>query len=189
MAMGPNAVGDLAGLDVGYKVRQERTDLPDDPRYYRVADMLAGMGRYGQKTGAGKYRYEEGSRTPIPDPVVTALIEKESAKLGIERREIDDDEIVGRCIHALILEGARILEEGIASRPGDIDAIWVNGYGFPRKRGGPMFHADTIGLPAVLATIEDYAGRYGDEYWAPPALLRQLARDGRRFSYLSEDLL
>lgn len=186
MAMGPNAVGDLAGLDVGYKVRQERTDLPDDPRYYRVADLLAEMGRYGQKTGAGTYRYEQGSRTPIPDPVVGELIEAEAVRLGVARRQISDDEIVGRCIYALVIEGATLLEEKIAARPGDIDAIWANGYGFPRYRGGPMFYADTVGLAAVISTIKSFAGTHGESYWPVPPLLEKLAAEGRCFSDLQE---
>src|SRR5690606_19955689 len=132
MAMGPNAVGDLAGLDVGYRVRQERTDLPDDPRFYRVADMLAERGRYGQKTGAGIYRYEPGSRKPIPDPEVRDMIRAEAERLGVEQREIGEAEIVERCSCGLVTEGARILEDGIAARASDIDVVWINGYGFPR---------------------------------------------------------
>lgn len=182
MAMGPNAVGDLAGLDVGYKVRQERTDLPDDPRYYRVATMLAEMGRYGQKTGAGTYRYEEGSRKPVPDPEVQALIEAESERLGIERREITDEEIIERCIFALVVEGAKILEEGIASKSSDIDVVWNYGYGFPRFRGGPMFYADTVGLDKVLARVEELAAVLEGDYWKAPKLLRQLAGEGKKFS-------
>src|SRR5690606_17274806 len=136
MAMGPNAVGDLAGLDVGWRIRKERTDLPDDPRFYRVADMLAEMGRYGQKTGAGIYRYAPGSRTPIPDPKVREMIRAEAERLGVPQREIGAEEIVQRCIYGLVTEGARILEDGIAARSPDIDVVWINGYGFPRYRGG-----------------------------------------------------
>ncbi len=182
MAMGPNAVGDLAGLDVGYKVRQERTDLPDDPRYYRVADVLAGMGRFGQKTGRGMYLYEEGSRVPIPDPEVRDIIAGEAATLGIEQRDIRQDEIVERCIYALVVEGARILEEGMAMRAGDIDVVWANGYGFPRYRGGPMCFADTVGLDKVLETVRGFHDRFGGMYWAPPPLLERLAGDGGKFS-------
>ncbi len=182
MAMGPNAVGDLAGLDVGYKVRQERTDLPDDPRYYRVATMLAEMGRYGQKTGAGTYRYEEGSRKPVPDPEVQALIEAEAERLGIERREITDEEIIERCIFASVVEGAKILEEGIASKSSDIDVVWNYGYGFPRFRGGPMFYADTVGLDKVLARVEEFAAALEGDYWQAPKLLNQLVGEGKKFS-------
>ena len=184
MAMGPNAVGDLAGLDVGYKVRRERDDLPDDPRFYRVADLLAEQGRYGQKTGKGIYRYEAGSRTPLPDPDVEAMIAAEAERLGVERRDIDEDEIVTRCIYAMILEGARILEEGIATRAGDIDVIWINGYGFPRHRGGPMHFADTVGAKAVYDTVCAYRDRFGPQYWEPPTLLEKLAGDGGRFADL-----
>ncbi|NND37302.1 MAG: hypothetical protein HKN81_09235 [Gammaproteobacteria bacterium] len=186
MAMGPNAVGDLAGLDVGYNVRRERTDLPDDPRYYRVADLLAEQGRYGQKTGAGIYAYKSGSRTPLPDPAVQAMIEAEAARLGIERRDIDAQEIVERCIYALVVEGARLLEEKIALRPGDIDVVWANGYGFPRQRGGPMFYADTVGPARIYERIRQFNDRFGSRYWEPPALLQSLAGSGRRFCDLEE---
>ncbi len=182
MAMGPNAVGDLAGLDVGYKVRQERTDLPDDPRFYRVADLLVEQGRFGQKTGKGMYLYADGSRNPTPDPEVQILINKESEKLGIERREIEPQEIIERCIYGLISEGARILEDGIAARSSDIDVIWTNGYGFPRHRGGPMHYADTVGLAAVYGKICEFRDRFGAEFWEPPALLKDLADKEQRFS-------
>ena len=182
MAMGPNAVGDLAGLDVGYKVRQERSDLPDDPRFYRVANVLAEMGRFGQKTGAGMFRYDAGSRAPVPDPEVHAIIRAEAEKLGIEQREIGDEEIVERCIYALVIQGAEILDEGIAARSGDIDAIWANGYGFPRYRGGPMFYADAVGLSKVLDDVARLASQHGEAYWQAPELLRRLAGDGRGFA-------
>ncbi len=181
MAMGPNAVGDLAGLDIGYRVRRERKDRPSDPRYYRVADALVEAGRLGQKTARGAYRYEAGSRDPIPDPDVDALIEREAASLGVIRRSFTGEEIVNRCIFALINEGARLLEEGVALAAADIDAIWCNGYGFPRLRGGPMFHADTIGLAAVLAGVEHFAGLYGAKDWAASPLLRTLAGNGQGF--------
>ena len=182
MAMGPNAVGDLAGLDVGYKVRQERTDLPDDPRFYRVADMLAEQGRFGQKTGKGMYLYADGSRVPTPDPEVQSLIDNESAKLGIARRDIEPQEIIERCIYGLISEGARILEDGIAARSSDIDVIWTNGYGFPRHRGGPMHYADTVGLAAVYEKVCEFRDRFGAEFWEPPALLKDLTDKNQRFS-------
>ncbi len=184
MAMGPNAVGDLAGLDVGYKIRQERTDLPDDPRFYAVADRLAELGRFGQKTGAGMYRYEPGSRTPLPDPEVQQLIRDEAKRLGVEQRTIDDTEIVERCIAALITEGTRILEDGIAARSSDIDVIWINGYGFPRHRGGPMHFADTIGTDTVFNKVCEFRDRFGDRYWEPPGLLEKLARTRSRFGDL-----
>lgn len=185
MAMGPNAVGDLAGLDVGYKVRQERSDLPDDPGFYRIADLLAEMGRFGQKTGKGIYLYEKGAREPKPDPQIAALIRDEAARLGVEQRAINEQEIIDRCIVALIIEGARILEEGIAIRSADIDVVWMNGYGFPRYRGGPMHHADTVGLDEVYATVCRLRDRFGSAYWEPPQLLKELAESGRRFADFS----
>jgi len=182
MAMGPNAVGDLAGLDVGYRVRREHRDRPADPRYYRVADMLVEAGRLGQKSGRGAFCYESGSREPLPDSEVEALIAAESRRLGIERRAITDTEMVERCTYALINEGAAILGERIAASAADIDVIWCNGYGFPRWRGGPMFHADAIGLPRVLAGIEQFARELGGQYWQPAPLLVELARRGATFA-------
>jgi len=184
MAMGPNAVGDLAGLDIGYNGRKERADLPDDPRFYQVANVLVEMGRLGQKTGKGTFLYEEGSRKPIPDPEVDAIIEDEARKLGVERREISAKEIIERCIYGLVVEGTRILEEGIASRSADIDVVWMNGYGFPRHRGGPMHYADTVGLDKVYATVCEFSERFGPMYWEPPKLLKELAESGKRFSDL-----
>lgn len=185
MAMGPNAVGDLAGLDVGYKARQERADLPEDPDFYRVADVLVEMGRYGQKTGKGMYLYDAGSRQPVVDPDVTAIIKTEAERLGIEQRDISEKEITERCIYALVVEAARILEDGIATRAGDIDTVWLNGYGFPRYRGGPMHYADSIGLERVLTTVRVFEEKFGSMYWKPPALLCELAASGRKFSDLS----
>ena len=182
MAMGPNAVGDLAGLDVGYRVRRERADRPQDPRYYRVADLLVEAGRLGQKTGRGAFRYEAGSREALPDPEVEVLIASESKRLGIARRSITDDEIVTRCIYALINEGAAILHDGIAACAADIDAIWCNGYGFPRRRGGPMFHADAIGLAKVVTGIERFSRELGAQYWTPAPLLVELAQRGSTFA-------
>lgn len=184
MAMGPNAVADLAGQDVGYKIRQERKDLPDDPRFYRVGDMLAELGRYGQKTGKGMYRYEPGSRTPVPDPEVQALVREEARRLGVEQREIGEQEIVERTIYGLVTEGARILEDGIANRSSDIDVVWINGYGFPRHRGGPMHYADTVGADQVYETVQSFRERFGPLYWEPPELLRRLAATGGRFGEL-----
>jgi len=184
MAMGPNAVGDLAGLDVGYKARHARTDLPDDPRFYRVSDMLVEQGRLGQKSGRGMYLYEPGARTPVPDPDVQAMIRAEAVRLGIEQREIDAAEIIDRCIYSLILEGARILEDGIANRSGDIDVIWTNGYGFPRYRGGPMHYADGVGLASVYDRVCEFRERFGSQYWEPPKLLQTLAKTNGRFGDL-----
>jgi 3-hydroxyacyl-CoA dehydrogenase len=186
MAMGPNAVGDLAGLDVGYKVRQERTDLPDDPTFYRVADMLAEQGRFGQKTGKGMYIYENGSRTPVPDPEVQEMIEAEAGRLGIEQRVISEQEIIERCIYGLIVEGARILEDGIASRSGDIDVIWIDGYGFPRHRGGPMHYADSIGAATICEAISGFREIPGLDYWDTPNLLKKLSKSGGKFADLAD---
>lgn len=182
MAMGPNAVGDLAGLDVGYKARLERPKAAEDPCFYRVSDMLVELGRYGQKTGKGMYLYEAGSRTPVPDPDVRSLIRKEAQRLNVPQREIGADEVIDRCIHALVVEGAKILAEGIALRSSDIDVVWMNGYGFPRYRGGPMHYADAVGPDRVYATVCEFRERFGPLYWEPPALLKELAESGGRFS-------
>jgi 3-hydroxyacyl-CoA dehydrogenase len=139
------------------------------------------MGRFGQKTGAGWYRYEAGNRTPIPDPQIEALIVKASREAGIERREVTDQEILERCMYALVNTGARILEEGIALRASDIDVVYLYGYGFPRYRGGPMFYADSVGLDRVYAAIERFHRQHG-ELWTPCALLEKLAREGGRFN-------
>ena len=184
MAMGPNAVGDLAGLDVGYRVRRERTHRPDDPRYYRVFDALVEAGRLGQKTGRGIFRYEQGSRVALADPEVDTLIAAERARLGITPRHIEPTEMVERCIYALINEGARVLEEGIAATAADLDAIWCNGYGFPRFRGGPMFHADLIGVGTVLAGVRRFERSLGPLYWTPAPLLVRLGESGGMFADL-----
>jgi 3-hydroxyacyl-CoA dehydrogenase len=182
MAMGPNAVGDLAGLDVGYRVRRERKDLPNDPRYYRVADLLVESGRLGQKTRAGAFDYVEGSRRPTRSTHVENMIEEEAARLGVARRVVSDNEILNRCILALINEGAEILAAGIAESSADIDAIWCNGYGFPRFRGGPLRYADTVGLPGILSGIRALALAHGDQYWRVSPLLIELARRGTSLS-------
>jgi 3-hydroxyacyl-CoA dehydrogenase len=143
MALGPNAVSDLAGLDIGYRARREWADRPSDPAYFRATDLLVEHGRLGQKNGRGFYRYERGGRERIVDPEVPALIRAEAERLGIAQRTHSDREIVARCIQALIEEGSKLLEEGVAASAADIDVIWCNGYGFPRTRGGPMFYAKT----------------------------------------------
>jgi len=181
MAMGPNAVGDLAGLDVGYRVRRERKDLPDDPRYYRVADLLVEAGRLGQKTRCGAYRYPEGARRREEDPRVESMIAADAARLGVARRPIAEQEILERCLLALINEGALLLEQRMAASASDIDAIWCNGYGFPRHRGGPMFYADTLGPGVVLEGIRRLAERLGPRYWTPAPLLERLASEGSTF--------
>jgi 3-hydroxyacyl-CoA dehydrogenase len=176
MAMGPLAVFDLAGLDVGYKARQ---GLPEaergDPRAYRVADALVEMNRLGQKTGAGFYRYDPETRQRSSDPEVQALIEREAAALGVERRELEASEIVDRLLFALVNEGMNILDEGIAQRPGDIDVVYVYGYGFPAWRGGPMHYADAVGLAQVHERIREFERRFGSENWTPAPLLERLA--------------
>jgi 3-hydroxyacyl-CoA dehydrogenase len=178
MAMGPNAVGDLAGLDIGVSARRAWKDRPNDPRFYRVSDMLFEHGRLGQKGGAGFYRYVGPDRRRENDQEVVDLIRREAHRLGVAQRDIADEEIVERCIYALINEGARLLGEGIARTAADIDVIWCNGYGFPKARGGPMFHADTVGLSAILSAIERYRERFGPLYWTPAPLLERLGRSG-----------
>ena len=138
------------------------------------------MGRLGQKSGAGYYNYEANSRTPVPDPEIEQLIRNFAKEKNIPQREISDREIIERCIYPIINEGARILEEGIAARAGDLDVIWVNGYGWPVYRGGPMFYADTVGLDKVLETLQAYHARFGDT-WKPAALIEKLVEKGLHF--------
>ena len=181
MAMGPLAVGDLAGLDVGYKARQALPDLPDHPSYH-VIDQLVEMGRLGQKTGAGVYRYDAATRKRQEDPDVDAIIRAESERLGVEQRTLSDEEIVQRVLYPLINEGARILEEGVAQRAGDIDIVYLYGYGFPAWRGGPMFYGSTVGTGELYARIchfRDSLGRPDD--WQPAPLLERLAKEGKGF--------
>ena len=182
MAMGPLAVGDLAGLDVGWRIRKEYQHLiPPGTRQPLVADRLCELGRYGQKTGAGWYRYAEGSRSPLPDPDVERLIADSARAAGIERRPIAAEEIVERTIYALVNEGARILDEGFAARAVDIDIIYINGYGFPAHRGGPMWYADTVGLARVLERIRQFETQHGNA-WTPSPLLERLAEAGQTFA-------
>jgi 3-hydroxyacyl-CoA dehydrogenase len=182
MAMGPLQMQDMAGLDISWAARKRQAPTrPAHLRYSKVADRICEMGRYGQKTGSGFYRYEPGSREPIPDPEVDVLIAQCAEEAGIVRREISDEEIVARTIYALVNEGARIVQDGIAQRPSDIDVVYVAGYGFPMFRGGPMFYADSVGLPKVLETIRRFHAEHG-EYWAPAPLLVELAESGRTFS-------
>lgn len=176
-AMGPCAVGDLAGLDVGWRIRKE------SGRRAPVADAICELGRFGQKTGAGYFRYEPGSRVPIPDPEIDALIASVAAREGVTRRErIGVEEITKRLVYPLINEGARILDEGIAERSSDIDLVWVHGYGWPIGRGGPMFHADHVGPGAVAARLRHYFETSGDERLKPAPLLERLAEAGGSFA-------
>ena len=179
--MGPFQMGDLAGLDVGWRIRKRQASTrPAHLRYSPIADRICELGRFGQKTGAGWYRYEAGSRAPIPDPVVEELVTSVSAELGITRRPIDDDEIIPRCLYPLVNEGAKILEEGLALRASDIDVVWLHGYGFPRYRGGPMFWADLVGLQTIYDTMSRLHDQHG-AWLAPAPLLERLAKAGKGF--------
>ena len=186
MAMGPLATGDLAGLDVGWRIRKEYRHLEKPGiRQPFAEDRLCELGRYGQKTLKGWYRYDE-NRRPSADPEVTALVQKWSADSGIPQRQISAAEIVDRCIYALVNEGARILEEGYALRAVDIDIIYLNGYGFPAYRGGPMWHADTVGLPKVYQRVCEFHKQHG-ELWEPAPLLQRLAEEGKTFAEFDKE--
>ena len=181
MALGPLATGDLAGLDVGWRIRKEYRHLEKrGVRQPIVSDSLCELGRYGQKTGAGWYKYDE-NRRAAPDPEVNEMVRKWAIQAGIPQRDISDEETVERCVYALVNEGARILEEGIAMRAVDVDIIYVNGYGFPSYRGGPMWYADTIGLQNVYQRICEFHSEHG-ELWEPAPLLRRLAEEGKTFA-------
>ena len=183
LAMGPFRMGDLAGLDIGWATRKRKAAEAGVEMKPIVADKLCEAGRFGQKTGAGWYRYEAGNRNPIPDSVTEQLIAEYRAAHGITPRKISDEEIVERCIFALVNEGARILEEGIAARASDIDLVYLNGYGFPLHRGGPMLYADTVGLPQVVRSLRRFAAEPGaDASWQPAPLLVRLAEEGRNFN-------
>ncbi|QJE02376.1 3-hydroxyacyl-CoA dehydrogenase [Massilia forsythiae] len=181
-AMGPFRMSDLAGNDIGWAIRKRRRQEMPDVRYSRTADLLCEGGRFGQKSGAGWYDYRPGERTAQPSAAVEQMIVRHSAELGIERRAIADEEIVERLVYALVNEGARILEEGIAQRASDIDMVYLSGYGFPLQRGGPMFYADTVGLPAVLAAAERFAQGYQGDAWRPAPLLVRLVAEGKNFN-------
>jgi 3-hydroxyacyl-CoA dehydrogenase len=181
-AMGPFRMGDLAGNDIGWAIRKRRYVEKPEISYSKTADLLCEMGRYGQKTGAGWYDYKAGDRKAYPNEQVNAMIVQHSADLGLARRKISDQEIVERLVYSLVNEAANILEEGIALRASDIDMVYLTGYGFPLFRGGPMFYADTVGLPNVLASIKHYAkGHHGDA-WRPAPLLVRLAEEGKTFN-------
>ena len=179
--MGSFAMADLAGLDVGWRNRKAKLDsLTPRERACDILDQICEKGRYGQKTGAGFYRYDE-KRTPTPDPEIEALIVAHSARVGIKRRDITDAEILERCLYSMVNEGARILDEGVASRPHDIDIVWIYGYGFPVYRGGPMFWADDVGLASIRDAILRYRTSVGAEYWEPAPLLERHVKEGRGF--------
>lgn len=182
MPMGPFAMGDMAGLDIGYSNRRKLSPDQFEARAFHVHDQLVEMGRKGQKTGSGFYRYEGGSRTPIDDPETSEIIEAVRKRLGVTPRTIDDDEIVERCIYALVNEGACLLGEGIAQRGSDVDVVYANGYGFPRWRGGPFAYADEVGLTLVRDRIAGFAEQHGARWWSPAPLLASLAATGDRLS-------
>jgi len=174
--MGPFAMADMAGLDVGWRIRKGRGERNE------IEDALCEAGHFGQKTGKGYFRYDAGSRTPLPDPEVEQTILDASSRAGITRRAITQEEIVERMIFPMVNEGARILEEGIATRPGDIDVIWVYGYGWPVWRGGPMYYADQLGLAHLRDRLTLYAERSGDETLRPATRISRLAAEGRGFA-------
>jgi 3-hydroxyacyl-CoA dehydrogenase len=183
LPVGPFGMQDIAGIDVGARIRQYLKSIgktrAEGPQS-EVPDRLFELGRYGQKTGAGWYRYEPGSRTRIPDPIVEEIAAEAAAKRGITRRAVTDDEILARITTALANEGAQVLEEGYAIRASDIDVIYCHGFGFPRHSGGPMFYADTVGLPTVLARVREYREQFGD-YWKPSPRLERLVAEGKGF--------
>jgi 3-hydroxyacyl-CoA dehydrogenase len=179
--MGPYQMGDMAGLDVGWRNRKAKFEsLTDREKKCNILDKICEMGRFGQKTGAGFYKYDE-KRNATPDPLIEELIIRHSAEVGIPRRVLSDQEIIERAIYSMINEGAKILEEGIAARPLDIDVVWIYGYGFPVYLGGPMFYADTVGLKKVYDAILKYKDMVGAEYWTPSPLLEELAKAGKGF--------
>jgi 3-hydroxyacyl-CoA dehydrogenase len=183
-AMGPFRMSDLAGNDVGWYIRKRRYAERPDIQYPKIADRLCELGRFGQKTGAGWYRYAPGKRDALPDPAVDELIAAHRREIGVAPRKLGDDEVVHRLVFALVNEGAKILEEGIALRASDIDMIYLTGYGFPLWRGGPMLYADMTGLYNVVNRMADFAANpHGDRsFWTPAPLLAKLAAEGRGFN-------
>jgi 3-hydroxyacyl-CoA dehydrogenase len=178
MAMGILAVFDMAGIEVGVSVHKSNADkYPPDPTYYQADFALYEAGRLGQKNGKGYYRYE--GRERLDDPAAIELLRARSRALGVEKRTHTEAEILERCLYPLMNEGIRILEEGVAVRASDIDVVWTAGYGFPRHRGGPMFHAETIGLKTLLDGILKYRERFGPMHWAPAPLLVRLVAEGK----------
>ena len=182
MAMGPFAMYDMAGNDIGWEIRKRRAKERPDMVYAKVADLICEKGWFGQKAGRGWYRYERGNRKPISDEEVEKILSDYRTEIGVKPRKIADDEIIERCIFALANEGARILEEGIALRASDIDMVYLTGYGFPPYRGGPMFYADQVGLDKVLASIRRFQDGYQGSQWTVAPLLARLAKEGKRFN-------
>ena len=180
MPMGPFAMGDLAGLDIGWRSRKDRGIKSE------IADALCEAGRFGQKTGKGYYKYEAGSRAPLPDPDVEKLIDETLAKLGLKCRAVSDEEILERMMYPMINEGAKILAEGIAARPSDIDVVWLYGYGWPIYRGGPMYWADSVGLKHIAERLAFYAKETNDPSLEPAPLLKKLADEGKTFASLAQ---
>jgi len=182
--MGPFRMGDLAGNDIGWAIRKRRYQEKPGMRYSKTADLLCEMGRFGQKTGAGWYDYAAGKRDAIPNAAVVKMIEDHRAAIGITPRQISDDEIVHRLVYSLVNEGAKILDEGIASKASDIDMVYLTGYGFPLFRGGPMCYADTQGLFNVVQTMKKFAANPLDDasFWQPAPLLARLAAEGKSFT-------
>src|SRR3970282_622376 len=181
LAMCPFTMSDMAGNDVGWDVRKRRYYEKPDMVYSKFADKVCELGRYGQKTGKGFYKYEPGNRKPQPDPEIDALLQQYRMEHGLKPREISGEEIVERCIYALANEGARILEEGIALRASDVDMVYLTGYGFPAHRGGPMFYADTVGLDKVVAAVGAFREGYHGEAWQRGALRVDVRHEGRGF--------
>jgi 3-hydroxyacyl-CoA dehydrogenase len=181
-ALGPLAVADLAGIDIGWRNAVLRRQLRElGGRDCDLLDRMVTANRLGQKTGAGWFRYEAGNRTPMPDPAIESLLLDHSRAKGISRRTIAPAEIVERCLLAMVNEAARILDEGVVTRASDVDVVWLTGYGFPRRRGGPLYYADQLGLAHVLSRIEALGERFGAAYWTPAPLLRRLAQAGHGF--------
>ena len=182
LAMGPFAMADMVGLDLGWRARKMMGGSNEVTA--RIPDELCELGRYGQKNGKGYYRYEEGDRTPLPDAEADEVIARVAGDLGYDRKEFSDEEILKRCMYPLVNIGAKLLEEGHALRAGDIDTVYVNGYGFPTYVGGPMWFADTQGLESVVADMDRFFAETGDEAWKPAELLKKLAGEGKTFASL-----
>jgi 3-hydroxyacyl-CoA dehydrogenase len=184
--MGPFQVSDLAGGDIGWATRKRRAATRDPKaRYVQIADRLAERGWFGQKTGRGYYLYPEGARIGTPDPEVDAIIDAERRRAGITPRTFSDEEIMRRYLAAMINEGANVVHQQIALRPLDVDVTFVHGYGFPRYRGGPMHYADTVGLPKILADIQEFA-KEDPLFWQPSPLLLDLVARGENFASLNK---